>query len=353
MLFVFNSLFLAIEKSVFVFRIIDRCILFKLVVHMKSSRDYKKGALPSACCSDENREACACEDNGLAREVVSDQKIKRFEGEVFSPEQPQFERKVILECPVAGVGFQNIEEIWEELYVGARVQLVREPKNPHDTNAVVVFFSSDYDDCIDNYDSGLILGYIPRKENTAIAAMLDMGWGEKLEAEISELKDRAPYSDCLHITVYLKSREPKRPKDERLRIMFFQEDEMWQSFMDKVWLQGYACFRWGGFPPWEHDLPNAGDRIVFVHQKEGEATLYLMMTIAVGEASVPLFVDPMELCMVDDCYPFVTTVVKGPVRVVQEAVSFLGVTPDTCWQPDYKLGKTASEKLLELFTKEQ
>ena len=90
--------------------------------------------------------------------------------------EPEYERKVILECPVAGIGFHDINDIWDELYVGAKLALVREPNNKYDKNAVAVALADDYDENDpEDFDFDFILGYIPRNNNAAIAAMLDLG----------------------------------------------------------------------------------------------------------------------------------------------------------------------------------
>lgn len=39
-----------------------------------------------------------------------------------------YERKVLLECPVAGVGFHDIDDIWDELYIGAQIALSLPPE---------------------------------------------------------------------------------------------------------------------------------------------------------------------------------------------------------------------------------
>lgn len=58
-----------------------------------------------------------------------------LEGDVIPPdEKPQFQRRMILECPVAGIAFHDINDIWDELYVGAEIALVRDSDNKHDTN---------------------------------------------------------------------------------------------------------------------------------------------------------------------------------------------------------------------------
>lgn len=265
-----------------------------------------------------------------------------------SDETPEFQRKAILECPVAGIGFHDIKDIWDELYVGAKIALVRERNNKYDKNAVAVALAGDYDGNPDEFDFNFILGYIPRQNNHAIAAMLDMGWEEFIEAEISELKDHAPYSDRLHITVYIRSREPVKPKDNRLRIMYFNDDEEWDSFTDALWQKGYSYFRWGGFPPWEHDLPEKGDKVVFLHKGERETELYLMMIIATGDDCAPFVDDIEELHMTDDRCSYVLTVVKGPVRTMNNCLAFLEKQPADCLQPDVRLEKAASDALMEI-----
>ena len=80
---------------------------------------------------------------------------------------------LIQESPIAGFQFHSGEAVWPSLSVGAKLKLVRESANPHDDNAVAVYFHNEQ------------LGYVPRVENAAIAQMLDRG--ESLEARISKL----------------------------------------------------------------------------------------------------------------------------------------------------------------------
>lgn len=259
-----------------------------------------------------------------------------------------FERKALLECPVAGIGFHDIDDVWDELYVGAKIALVRERCNKYDRNAVAVALADDYDGDPDGFDFNFILGYIPRTCNSAIAAILDMGHGDIIEAEISEMNDHAPYPERLHITVYVKAKTPLPPSDNRLRICSFEEDG-WNAFADDVWRKGVALFRWGGFPPWELDLPKKGDKVAFVHKAEETAALYLMTVIATGDDCAPYVENVEDLHWVDDCNPYALTVVKGPVSVRNEELSFLGAALETCRQPDFKLDQEDSDALMEIF----
>ena len=259
-----------------------------------------------------------------------------------------FERKALLECPVAGIGFHDIDDVWDELYVGAKIALVRERCNKYDRNAVAVALADDYDGDPDGFDFNFILGYIPRTCNSAIAAILDMGHGDIIEAEISEMNDHAPYPERLHITVYVKAKTPLPPSDNRLRICSFEEDG-WNAFADDVWRKGVALFRWGGFPPWELDLPKKGDKVAFVHKAEETAALYLMTVIATGDDCAPYVENVEDLHWVDDCNPYALTVVKGPVSVRNEELSFLGAALESCRQPDFKLDQEDSDALMEIF----
>ena len=278
-------------------------------------------------------------------------------GDIVAPEdaillqeedEPQFQRRAILECAVAGIGFHDINDIWDELYIGAKLALVRERNNRYDKNAVAVACTGDYDGNPDDFDFNFILGYIPRAQNHMIAAMLDMGWEDLLEAEISEMKDHAPYNDRLHITVYIRSKEPVEPKDDRLRIMYFDNEGEWKDFTDNIWEKGYSHYRWGGCPPWEPDLPDKGDKVVFIHKAEQKTTLYLMMVIATSDGCAPYVDDEEELHMVDDCTSYVLTVVKGPVKVNTDELGFLNRALTERWQPDFKLEKQASDALLKI-----
>ena len=103
-----------------------------------------------------------------------------------------FERKALLECAVAGIGFHDIDDVWDELYVGAKIALVRERYNKYDKNAVAVALAVDYDGDPDDFDFNFILGYIPRTCNSAIAVILDMGHEDIIEAEITEMNEHAP-----------------------------------------------------------------------------------------------------------------------------------------------------------------
>ncbi len=68
---------------------------------------------------------------------------------------------LIQTCPLAGFQHHNGEELWRYVTVGDRLELRREPDNPHDRHAIRVDWN------------GRKLGYIPADQNRTTALMLD------------------------------------------------------------------------------------------------------------------------------------------------------------------------------------
>jgi hypothetical protein len=89
-------------------------------------------------------------------------------------------RILVQSSPLAGFQYHAGKALWEQMKVGDPLTLVREPDNAYDPRAVRVEWQ------------GHKLGYVPRKENEAVARQLDRG--NKLEARIVQLrKHRDPW----------------------------------------------------------------------------------------------------------------------------------------------------------------
>jgi hypothetical protein len=82
-------------------------------------------------------------------------------------------RLLVQSSPLAGFRYHGAAETWNDLRVGDALELAREADNPHDANAVALRWR------------GRKLGYVPRRDNAAIAWGLDRG--ERLRARISRL----------------------------------------------------------------------------------------------------------------------------------------------------------------------
>jgi hypothetical protein len=81
---------------------------------------------------------------------------------------------VLQRSPLAAFRHYDGRATWPELRVGAPLALAREPDNPYDANAVRVEWQ------------GRKLGYVPRRENAAVARHLDRG--TPLQARIAALR---------------------------------------------------------------------------------------------------------------------------------------------------------------------
>lgn len=298
---------------------------------------------------------------GNGDDTTENADIHILQGEVAAPKlplegmpTPPFipKRKIRVlykECHIAGTTFHNLEDVWDELYGGAKLALVREKGNLHDRNAVAVALADDYDGDPENFDFDYILGYVPRTENTHIAMMQDMGWAETFECELSRIEGDNPRTGKLYMKIYIVSKEEVEITDHLLRAMEL-DDEEFADFLASLLNQGCTYFRWGGFPPWERNLPKKKDKVVFIHRLGNEADLYLMYCIAVGDDDAAYFVEEKELLhAVDDCCFYVFTIVKGFVTVACEQLDFLNGEPIESGQPEAYLSESASGRLYELF----
>lgn len=82
-------------------------------------------------------------------------------------------RILVQSSPLAGSQYYGADTLWPAMQVGDALTLHREPDNRHDPKAVRIEWH------------GAKLGYLPRRENGAVAAAMDRG--ERLEARISRL----------------------------------------------------------------------------------------------------------------------------------------------------------------------
>lgn len=266
--------------------------------------------------------------------LSNDEDITVLNGDVAAPPEldgqvafqpPQVYKKIFFkECPVAGLSFhiEKDDDLWSELEEGTRLALVRDRGNKHDRNAVAVALADDYDGDPDDFDFDFILGYIPRTDNAEIAALMDAGYADKISAEITTLKQYGPYNDRIRITIYVESREPVVQRPDLLRAQWL-DDDAYHRMIAGLKEQGFATFRWGGFPPRERGLPETGDKIVMLHEENESVGLHLMHVLMTGEDCLQLGIDPDEVFAVDDCIHFALTNVAGPLTAPLDSLRFL------------------------------
>jgi hypothetical protein len=86
-------------------------------------------------------------------------------------------RILVQSSPLAGAQYHELDAVWPQLREGDPLELAREPDNRHDANAVQVRWQ------------GHLLGYLPRRENRAVATAIDRG--RALSARIIRLQENA------------------------------------------------------------------------------------------------------------------------------------------------------------------
>ncbi len=99
-------------------------------------------------------------------------------------------RVIVQSSPLAGFRYHAAADLWDELRVGDALELIREPDNPHDAQAVSVAWR------------GRKLGYVPRRENGALAWGLDRG--ERLQARISRLASHPNPARRIEFEVFIE-----------------------------------------------------------------------------------------------------------------------------------------------------
>lgn len=98
-------------------------------------------------------------------------------------------RILVQSSPLAGSQYYALPEVQPRLKVGDALNLVREPENRHDVNAIRVEWQ------------GHKLGYVPRAENSTVAAAMD--GGEKLSARVSRLTNDPNPWRRLEVEIYV------------------------------------------------------------------------------------------------------------------------------------------------------
>ena len=97
---------------------------------------------------------------------------------------------LVQSSPLAGFRYAEAAALWPLLQVGDALELVRETDNPHDANAVRVEWR------------GRKLGYVPRRDNAALAWGLDRG--TRLRARVNRLSEHPNPARRIEFEVYIE-----------------------------------------------------------------------------------------------------------------------------------------------------
>jgi hypothetical protein len=97
---------------------------------------------------------------------------------------------LVQDSPLAGFRYGEAGTLWAQIRQGDALDLVREADNPHDANAVRVDWR------------GHKLGYVPRRENAAVAWSLDRG--TQLRARVSRLVEHPNPAKRVGFEIYIE-----------------------------------------------------------------------------------------------------------------------------------------------------
>ncbi len=96
------------------------------------------------------------------------QKVRKVSAE-YKPYEPS---KFYMDFYVAGFTYWDGLEVIEELSIGDKVELVCEPDNPYDPQAIAIYYGE------------YKIGYVPRDKNSLLSMLLYYGHSDVFSAKI-------------------------------------------------------------------------------------------------------------------------------------------------------------------------
>jgi HIRAN domain-containing protein len=124
------------------------------------------------------------------RFLLSALAVAAFGAHAQPPTSEPSVRLLVQSSALAGFRYAEAAAVWPDLAMGDALELVREPDNPHDANAVRVEWH------------GRKLGYVPRAENAALAWAMDRG--EPVRARVSRLAEHRNPRRRIEFEVYIE-----------------------------------------------------------------------------------------------------------------------------------------------------
>jgi hypothetical protein len=100
----------------------------------------------------------------------------------------------LLDCHIAGFKYYDGLDVIDQLKLGAVVTLKSEPENPHDPNAVAIYFEKTK------------LGYVPEYKNSDVSNLLYFGHGDILSAKINSVNPEAEPERQFRIVIKIEDK---------------------------------------------------------------------------------------------------------------------------------------------------
>jgi hypothetical protein len=105
--------------------------------------------------------------------------------------QPFAREIMLIECHIAGTSHRDVKAAEPQLLPGVMLPLKREPANPHDPLAIMIFT-----------ESGHHVGYVPRAKNEALARLMDAG-----KLLFGKLESKTRQGDWLKVSAHVYMRD--------------------------------------------------------------------------------------------------------------------------------------------------
>ena len=107
-------------------------------------------------------------------------------------------KKYMMGCNLAGTQYHGAIDVWDKLKIGTQLLLERDRENKYDPEAVAVMYQDE--------DNTTCIGYIPRGENSVLAAFMDMGWNNMFECRICRINEHAHPEQQVLLAISIKKK---------------------------------------------------------------------------------------------------------------------------------------------------
>ena len=93
---------------------------------------------------------------------------------------------------IAGFQYHDGALVLDKLKVGKKLNLVAEPDNPYDPNAVAIKYK------------GVHLGYVPKEQNQLLAQLMHFGHSKVFECRVVQVNKKAAPCEQVRVSIYVR-----------------------------------------------------------------------------------------------------------------------------------------------------